>query len=626
MRFFKNHWLKIIVLLPFIPVIFLSNSLDNLEGFNENLRTLAIFVLLAGAFVLFFIGLFLESCKGGNPDNRIIKMNIGKFHFGILEVLRGLFGIAVVAIFAMGVHYAIIVTRLERVVADIVVDIPDLPGDTVLHVERSYSFVVMADFDDDRGSYGRIGMLPPFDDSYEAAFESFLADQNYIPNFITEFYQTPFDLVEALYNGEINAMIISSNFVQSFYEREQFENIATDTIVLSSFYVEIEQSGRAQMVPGEPFSMLLLGLDTPDDGDLTMGRFDTLMLITVNLENLSFSLVSVPRDSYVFLPCFHHYDRLGHTGGNAPCAVEAVENILDMEIPYYAVVNFSGVLDIVDVLGGLTIDVPRAFREQNSQNRFGRHMIYVEAGLQRLNGEEVLALARNRDMPDHDFGRAANGQLVMEALIREMLSNMDNLSDALPMFEILGRNIDTNFTRYELMSLAQHMLSYVSQLRTTNLMDEIHFKQMVIFGDSLNVHGMAVMTPWPSSVAAARRLMMINLGLEDPEFTFEFSFDGFARQSRQWDSGGGFENNDDFEYQPYVPPVEIWPPYIPADPPQDEPIYQPEDPIDLPEDPIDIPDDPIDLPDDPIDLPEDPIDVPDEDDSVFNRRIIDLRA
>jgi len=560
MEFFKQHWFKILVLLPFIPVGILIHSLDRFTGIDDWLRFLIAFVFIIASLLLFFLGFYFELNKGDIKYKRI-QLNIGNFEFGIAEISRVILSILVIVFFYAAYNVATMSMRFIDIIDEIAIS-PDEP------CERTFSFVVMSDFDiHNQGSFGRIGVLAIMDEAKDLATEEFLDEQNFILNPIPMVFDSPPEMMSALYDNEIDAIIIGSNFVQILDDLDRFKYIEDETRVLNQFNVEAEIVERAEMNPGEPFSILLLGLDASADGNLATGQIDTFMLLTVNLENLSFTLVSIPRDSLVQIPCANYrYDKLAHTnfGGSMACAIGAIEHMLDMEIPYYALVNFNGVLDIIDVLGGITVDVPMRIREQDSRRRFGDHMVYIEPGLQRLNGEEALAMARYRGMLSHDFGRADNGQLVMEAVILEMLGSMTGISDALPLFETLGHNIQTNFTVHELTLLAQYMLEYLPQLRDIDLMEEIHFVRMVILGDTpqerVNVgHGpMVVILPWPSRIREARRLMRINLGLEEPEFSSLFEFNGFTSPRIRWGgphAAGSGSLPPGIEF--YVPAVEL---------------------------------------------------------------------
>jgi len=587
MEFFKQHWFKIFVLLPFIPVGILIHSLDRFTGIDNSLRFLIAFVFIMASLLLFFLGFYFELNKG-DVKNKKIRLNIGNFEFGIAEISRMILSILIIVFFYTTFNFATMSMRVIDVIDEIAIS-PDVP------TERTYSLVTMSDFDiHNQGSYGRIGVLSVEDEARDIATDEFLSEQNFIPNPIPIAFDSQLDLMSALYDGEIDAAIVGSNFTQILDDFERFEDIENETLVLSQFSVEIEAVERAEMDPGKPFSILFLGLDTPDDGDLLTGRVDTFMLLTINLENLSFTLISIPRDSLVPFPCMNYrQDKLVHsnlTGNTVACSVGAVENLLDKEIPYYVLVNFTGVIEVVDVLGGITVDVPGdGFYEQDSRRRSGeQHRIRVDGGLQQLNSEQALALARHRGMITHDFGRADNGQLVMEAVIREILSNMTGIRDALPIFETLGRNIQTNFTSHELTSLAQYMLEYLPQLRNIDLMEELHFIQMVILGDTptLNIapHGYtAAVLLWPRMIEEANRLMRINLGLEEPDFSFTFEFDGLTRPRRQWGGnhayGSGVLPPGTQVYESSTGPEEYQPAVIdPTPPPSDTPTSNPPPP------------------------------------------------
>ena len=74
--------------------------------------------------------------------------------------------------------------------------------------------------------------------------------------------------------------------------------------------------------------------------------------------------------------------------------------LFDVNIDYYAKINFKGVVQLVDALGGIDVDVDYSICEQNSSRKWGKNTIYVEKGRQHLNGEQALAFARNRHKPN----------------------------------------------------------------------------------------------------------------------------------------------------------------------------------------------------------------------------------
>ena len=543
MVFLKRHWFKVLILLPFVPVWFLIRSLDVFTAIDRLLLFLVSFVLVVVSLLLFFLGLYLELSKG-RIENKKIQFSIGNFKFGIAEIGRVLFSIVIIAFLYTTITYV----NLSRRVGDVLTEIA-APPPAEVQLERAYSLVTMANFDVyNQGSYGRLGVLSIIDESKDLAREEFLSKQNFILNPVTIEFNSPFDMVNALYDNEIDAMIIGSNFVEIFNEWDRFEGIESETDVLTQFNAEVEIIKRAEIDPGEPFSILLLGLNSREAVSSGYGQIKTFMLLTINLEELTFTAVSIPRDSYVPIPCFNYVnDKLSHTnwGGSANCAIGAIEHMFNMEISHYVKLNFTGFMDIIDVLGGIEVDVPFAFSEQDSRRRFGEeHRISLEAGVQRLNAEEALALTRHRGnyfdsvMTGCDFERVEHQQLVFQAMFKEMLSQANGINDILPLLEVMGRHIETSLSSHDMMNIGMYMLELLQGRQNSDLMDDIHFINMVVLGDTMRMDvrhfgTLWVAHPWPEKIEDARRLMMINLGLEEPRFNFTFAFDGFPRSNRQ---------------------------------------------------------------------------------------------
>ena len=546
MKFIKRHWFKILIILPFIPVSILIYSLGRFAGIDESLRFLASFVPIVASLLLFCLGFYFELLKG-NINSKKIRLRIGELRFGIAEIVRVVFGILAIALFFITFNIALMSMR----VVDVIETFAEEP--TTIQLERAYSLVTMSDFDvNNQGSYGRIGVVVA-DEAKQLAVEEFILEQNFILNPVSTIFNSQSDLMDALYDKEVDAVILENNFIQTFDKLENFKYVENETLILDQFSIENEALERVDLDPREPFSILLLGLTSRDD--MESGNINTLMLLTINLEDLSFTAVSVPRDSHVEIPCLDYAkDKLSHTNLDGPdCAVGAIEHMFAMEIPYYVKLNFTGFMEIIDVLGGIEVDVPVAFSEQDSRRRFGRHRIHLEAGPQRLNAEEALALTRHRkSLSEQDFNRVENQQLVLQAMLREMFDQVEGISDILPLLEVIGQHVETNLSSYDITTIGQYMLGLLQGQQTSDLMENIHFINMVILGDTPNAfvrnYGyLSVVIPWLDMVEEARRLMMINLGITEPDFNFTFEFDGFARPSRrQW-----VERNESFGNEPW---------------------------------------------------------------------------
>src|SRR5690606_29541403 len=110
-----------------------------------------------------------------------------------------------------------------------------------------------------------------------------------------------------------------------------------------------------------------------------------------------------------------------HVYGGKRMTIETVEQFLDIPIDYYATVNFEAFKNIVDVLGGITVDVPFDF-QQNSDDRVAEKLQFYEGEME-LDGRYALAYARMRmEDPRGDIGRNERQQQVIEAIIDKALS------------------------------------------------------------------------------------------------------------------------------------------------------------------------------------------------------------
>ena len=115
------------------------------------------------------------------------------------------------------------------------------------------------------------------------------------------------------------------------------------------------------------------------------------------------------RDTFVAISCYGGTESKINSSayGGTSCVVKTIENLTDIKIDYYVKINFTGVVKLVDDLGGVEVDVPIKFCEQDSQRRKSEeYRICLDKGVQVLNGEQALALSRHRKtLPLGDFQR-----------------------------------------------------------------------------------------------------------------------------------------------------------------------------------------------------------------------------
>jgi LCP family protein required for cell wall assembly len=203
-------------------------------------------------------------------------------------------------------------------------------------------------------------------------------------------------------------------------------------------------------------SILLIGVDESDVRKFGDGsRTDALMVATLNDKDKSVKLVSIPRDSYVKIPGRKNKDKINHAHayGGVELTIETVQDLLDIPIDYYVKMNFNAFIDVVDALGGIEVEVPYELYEQDSKDRAGA--IHLQPGLQKLTGEEALALARTRHK-DSDIERGKRQQEIVKAILKKAVS-FNSIPKQSDLIEAVGKNMTTNLTFGEMKSLIDYV-------------------------------------------------------------------------------------------------------------------------------------------------------------------------
>lgn len=208
----------------------------------------------------------------------------------------------------------------------------------------------------------------------------------------------------------------------------------------------------------QPISFLLLGVDTgtAEEERVEQGRSDTVMVCTVNPNTRTTTLLSIPRDTYASIIGYEdsydytgdYYDKINHAYafGGTEMSINSVQNFLDIPIDYYVEVNFDGLVDVVDAIGGIEITSPLTFDFYGPQ--------FIEGETRVLNGYEALQFSRMRKQdPEGDFGRQKRQQMVIKAILDKVLSlgSLVNYKDILKSVE---DNVQTNIVLDEIISIA----------------------------------------------------------------------------------------------------------------------------------------------------------------------------
>ena len=267
-------------------------------------------------------------------------------------------------------------------------------------------------------------------------------------------------LMTKLLNNELDAIFIAHNYKEMFSNIENYDSKTTTFYEITTYgknyqKEDIEDENiESKSETTKPFTVLLLGIDSMEDGIGNGGSYngDSIILMAVDPATLHITMLSIPRDTYVTMACGGAVTKINHAAwGGTYCMVKTVEKLTGLNVDYYAAINFKGAVDLVNIIGGITIDVPFEFCEQD-ENRIA-DVYCLKTGVQKLNGGEALAFARHRKtLPLGDFQRGQNQQLVIEAIL-DSLKSVRSVKDFYKILETISNNIYTNMTVDEMLSL-----------------------------------------------------------------------------------------------------------------------------------------------------------------------------
>jgi len=254
-------------------------------------------------------------------------------------------------------------------------------------------------------------------------------------------------------------------------------------------------------------NVLVMGLDYRDSQSDDIPRTDTMILFSLDPESRTAGMLSIPRDLWVEIPGFDYNKintayRLGEVY-NVPergpgLAIKTVEELLGMEIDYYAQVDFIAFENFIDELGGVTVDVPNKIvvdplGKQNTE--------ILKPGEHVLPGYLALAYARSRNTSGSDFDRALRQQQVIMA-IRDRILSADLLPSLIKnspaVYESLSSGISTNLTLMQLVRLAW----VAQQIPGENIHQGVIGVDQVDFAFSYD--GQDILRPLPDAIRQLR--------------------------------------------------------------------------------------------------------------------------
>ncbi len=503
----------IVSIVYIVTLFFFIKSLLSLSGIETVLRIV---------FIVFFILYIVLYCFWN-------LLNLLRRKYKAL-IITSIVSVIFIIIFCVGSYYInMVYSNIDNITED----------DRLVYT--SYLIALKdTEFDNDSS----VGMLDSENEIEWNVLARKLYSEEKLANSITD-YTDYNEMIRDLYNGDIDAIFVPGNYVTLFSNEEQYQNISSETKVLYEYSEEMDNQDlvlSSDKTFDEPLTFLLMGVDSEKAGLNANAAFngDTLMLITFNPTTLTATMVSIPRDTYVPIACNNNrYAKINSSAAyGTSCVIDTVSNFLDVEIDYYVKINFKGVVELVDAIGGVEVDVEAPtynsdkydgmMCEQNSDRQFGSSLVCIEPGLQTLNGEQALAYARNRHMYiGGDLDRIRHQQQVVEAIASKALQ-FSSITDLQNILNAISSNIATNMDTNTILSGYNVVKNMVSNVIGGEDLLNINKAYLETYSLPVYVPSMGYTTSaqgyYVDSLEDIRHALKVTLGLEDEEVIKTFSF------------------------------------------------------------------------------------------------------
>lgn len=356
--------------------------------------------------------------------------------------------------------------------------------------------------------------------------------------FKVEKYKNYDDMIKSL--DKIDALFISKENLDH-YSKELTNYKVVDKYKKKIKNVDYIETKNVDL--NNPFTFLIIGIDSKYDGIKTNSSFngDALMVVTFNPKNLNTTIFSIPRDTYVKIGCTGNENKINSaTGYGTKCMIDTVEELIGLDIDYYAKINFKGVVSLVDAINGIEVNVPEPDYPKHycvdNSDRKGKG-ICLTPGLNTLDGEKSLALTRIRKaFALGDFKRVQNQQLVLEATLNKM-KGVRNVNTFFKILDTISHNLETNMSTKEILSLYNISKNILTKDTTLNV------EKSYLSGYSLMVNRAYTYQPYQGSLDEIIDMMKYNLELKNPTLIKEVSFNK-EKPYEQIVAGKGEYNED----------------------------------------------------------------------------------
>ena len=249
-------------------------------------------------------------------------------------------------------------------------------------------------------------------------------------------YQEAYDNLKS---GKSKAMVLSGSYASLLESVDS--NYASNLKTIYTYKIKKKNNNSAKQVDSKVFNIYISGIDTYGSIS-TVSRSDVNIIMTVNMNTHKILLTTTPRDAYVKIPDggADQYDKLTHAGiYGVETSEKTLENLYGINIDYYARINFTSFLKLIDQLGGVTVHNDQAFTSLHGKFDF-------PVGDIQMNSEQALGFVRERyslDGGDNDRGK--NQEKVISAIVNK-LASLDSVSNFTSIVNNLQDSVQTNMS------------------------------------------------------------------------------------------------------------------------------------------------------------------------------------
>ena len=271
-------------------------------------------------------------------------------------------------------------------------------------------------------------------------------------------YQEAYDNLKS---GKSKAMVLSGSYASLLESVDS--NYASNLKTIYTYKIKKKNSNSAKQVDSKVFNIYISGIDTYGSIS-TVSRSDVNIIMTVNMNTHKILLTTTPRDAYVKIPGggADQYDKLTHAGiYGVETSEKTLENLYGIKIDYYARINFTSFLKLIDQLGGVTVHNDQAFTSLHGKFDF-------PVGDIQMNSEQALGFVRERyslDGGDNDRGK--NQEKVISAIVNK-LASLKSVSNFTSIVNNLQDSVQTNMSLDTINALANTQLDSGSKFTVTS--------------------------------------------------------------------------------------------------------------------------------------------------------------